>query len=108
MIKKQKLEEQTSKGETLVEEEQTEEIINIYMLVDSAYQDGYFDMDTVYDYYDIIVESGLHDFVGTIEECVNALNAALDLFRIKNGLPNGEGPKVHVCDNCGGYYITAN
>ena len=101
-------EKEREKKEEKIEEIEEEELINLYMLVDAAYRDEYFDMDTVYEYYDIIMESGLHDFVGTIEECVDALNAALDLYRSKNGRPNGEGAKVHICDNCGGYYITAN
>ena len=85
-----------------------ENLINLYMLVDSLYEDGVYDMDTIYDYYDIIDEYGLRGFVGSVEECVEALNAALNLYRITNGIENIDGPKVHVCKDCGGYYTTAN
>lgn len=110
MAKKQKLEEKAIKEEMV--EEQTQELedesMNLYMLIDMACLDGFMDIDSVYDFYDIVDKYNLRGFVGSLSECVEALNSALTLFRIENFVPIDGGIRFHVCNKCGGYYVTAN
>ena len=84
------------------------ELVNLYMLVNAIYLDGFISMPDVYTFYDVIEEEGLYDFIGTLEECANAFNAAIALNDIKYGIPDGTGFKVNICPDCGGYYLTAN
>ena len=62
------------------------ELMNLYMLIGKAYEDGIFSMDGVYEGYHIVDEAGLYGFVGTFSECVDAMNTAVELHRIKSGM----------------------
>lgn len=62
-----------------------EELFTLFMLIDKGYENGTIpNIEYVLEHYDIINEAGLTYFVGTLDECCDAMNKATELHRIKH------------------------
>ncbi|MBO6262092.1 MAG: hypothetical protein J6N95_05740 [Bacilli bacterium] len=70
-----------------ITEDLEEDLLTLYMVVDMAYLDGAIPtIDDVRIHYDIIDEAGMMRFVGTMEECCEAMNAATELYQMRHGI----------------------